>query len=62
MQESVLQDVASEFGLARHVLRIPGLVGLAAHPDIVQHRKHSWSVVKHMNRVLYRADVLSQFP
>ncbi|CAE7555177.1 unnamed protein product [Symbiodinium sp. KB8] len=62
MQESVLQEVASEFELARQVLRLPGLVGLAAHPDILRHRKHQWSVVKHMNRVLYRADAVSQFP
>ena len=63
LQEAVLQDVATEFAIARRVQQMPGLVGLATHPDIVSHGgfRQKWKVVKCMNKVLYRADVRGQF-
>ena len=62
LQESVLQEVADEFSTARHVRKIPGLIGLAAHPELVRYRKQKWSLLKALNKVVYRSDIQGQFP
>ena len=65
MHKPVLEEVATQFSIARHVKNLPGLVGLHLHPEIVQAQGQSgnkWAIVKRMNKVLYRADVQGQFP
>ena len=62
IEASTLADVAAEFAKARRVKSIPGLMGLAAHPDLVLCREETWKLVKVLNKVLYRSDVSGQFP
>ena len=62
LEPNTLMEVAAEFSEARQVRRIPGLLGLAAHPDIVQCVNKKWHLVKRLNKVLYRSDVSGQFP
>ncbi|CAE7788549.1 unnamed protein product [Symbiodinium sp. CCMP2592] len=62
LEPSVLGDVAAQFAQARRVKCILGLMGLAAHPDLVLCRAETWKLVKVLNKVLYRSDVSGQFP
>ena len=56
LEPNTLLEVAAEFAEARQVTCIPGLLGLAAHPDIVMCGRKKWRLV------LCRSDVSGQFP
>ena len=65
MHKPVLEEVATQFSIARRVKNLPGLVGLHLHPDIVSAQgqsRNKWSIVRQMNKVLYRADVPGELP
>lgn len=62
---SFLSRLVELFGEAKRVSRLPGLLGFANHPVFQMtspHQMHHGAVVKHLRKILYRADIIGLLP
>ena len=61
---SFLSLLLEHFKIARHVSKLPEELGVAGHPvfrTCSPHEMQTWEVVKHLRKIIYRADIEGQF-
>jgi hypothetical protein len=64
-QPEFLHALLGAFEEARHIACLPSLLGVASHPifqSCSPYQMHHGAVIKHLRKILYRADVIGQFP
>lgn len=54
--------IASKYDITRDAKKLPIHLGLERHPMISPVLSKSWKLIKALNKVLYRADPIGQFP
>ncbi len=61
---SMLSSLADAFDQTRDLRKIPDLLGIGQHPDLLSRRgtKNKWALLKVLGQIVYRMDVQGQFP
>ena len=62
VRPETLLSIASQYDVARDYKKLPYQLGLERHPWVFNSIGKKWKLIRALNKVLYRADPIGQFP